>query len=595
MKIKYRKDKLSGGAKIISITLEDCDNGICDIPEYITRGGKTLTVTRLKSGLLCENEDITKVTIPKSISAIPDYFCSACPNMQEIAFGNNIKLIDACAFISSENLKRVYFDGTIADWIRIDFRVRALSFMATIDSFFFRNNLGDFELLEHLIIRKDCTLIDEGCPFMNFNCIKKVTINTGGDLYAGKCSLIASCKNIEHILIENTNILCEELIEGMGTTPLFSQISNMSGLFLEIGKGVTSIPQVLITSSSTLERIKIGPDVVDIASNSFPCSMTIEVEIDDACPLETEEVAKIFSYTNNHISIQEGLRICDETDCQIDEIKMTNVVNIGRTSTIRRGEFRDAGIYRLYDDGDRAYLIRSNPEKYVPGMDISIPDGVNAILSTVLSESKCVSMFNEVCIPKSIKFFISEFSSIINFYIPLRYQGTIEDWCRIKFLEDESNPLTFANKFIVDDEELHEINVPITIDKVNDFAFRGISNSGIVKINIPESVTYIGKDVFNNTNECNSVKIFISSGDKPLTLKGIVDNSRYNTVYIPTRCDILEALIYDEIADTSSPYIYKYQGDLYFEGDVYYRFKDIEGLRAFGNTSPETFNLLMEI
>jgi len=120
------------------------------------------------------------------------------------------------------------------------------------------------------------------------------------------------------------------------------------------------------------------------------------------------------------------------------------------------------------------------------------------------------SSLTSITIPSSVisfgSFAFSECNNLENVY----YEGTIEEWCRIKFSDYASNPMSKANLFYIfdDNNNLHEvtnIEIPNTITKIEKFQFSGFDN--LNNILIPKSVTSIGNSAFEGCRSLSSITI----------------------------------------------------------------------------------------
>ena len=90
------------------------------------------------------------------------------------------------------------------------------------------------------------------------------------------------------------------------------------------------------------------------------------------------------------------------------------------------------------------------------------------------------------------------------------YNGTIEDWCKITFNGNHSNPMCYAEHFYLKNEsneweELTELVIPNTITKIGEYQFCGFDN--LTSIEIPNSVTSIGNYAFNFCDSLTSIVI----------------------------------------------------------------------------------------
>ena len=102
-------------------------------------------------------------------------------------------------------------------------------------------------------------------------------------------------------------------------------------------------------------------------------------------------------------------------------------------------------------------------------------------------------------------------SSLINVY----YDGTIEDWCKIKFSYQDSNPMNPAEHFYIKNtnneyDEVTEIIISNVNISIGDYQFYSFDN--IINVEIPNSVTSIGDSAFES---CSSLTIYCEVTSKP--------------------------------------------------------------------------------
>ena len=87
----------------------------------------------------------------------------------------------------------------------------------------------------------------------------------------------------------------------------------------------------------------------------------------------------------------------------------------------------------------------------------------------------------------------------------INYLGNIESWCKIEFEGAYSNPLYYADKFLVNGEEAKDVVIPETVTEIKNYTFR--SCSSLTSIIISDSVTNIGNSAFSNCKNLTSVSI----------------------------------------------------------------------------------------
>ena len=67
------------------------------------------------SGAFYENNIITKVIIPDSVTEIGDAAFQACESLETVVIGNGVREIGDAAFDNCDSLQSVYYNGTQAE------------------------------------------------------------------------------------------------------------------------------------------------------------------------------------------------------------------------------------------------------------------------------------------------------------------------------------------------------------------------------------------------------------------------------------------------------------------------------------------------
>ena len=81
----------------------------------------------------------------------------------------------------------------------------------------------------------------------------------------------------------------------------------------------------------------------------------------------------------------------------------------------------------------------------------------------------------------------------------------LEAWCKISFLYNGSNPLTYAHHLYLNDTEIKDLVIPNTVTSIGYHAF--CDCSGLTSVTIPNSVTSIGYEAFIYCSGLTSVTI----------------------------------------------------------------------------------------
>ena len=90
------------------------------IPETVTYGGTTYSLTAIGESAFEHCTGLTSVTIPNSVIVIGDNAFRSCSGLTSVDIPNSVSTIGYWAFVGCENLKRVNIDDLEA-WCRISF------------------------------------------------------------------------------------------------------------------------------------------------------------------------------------------------------------------------------------------------------------------------------------------------------------------------------------------------------------------------------------------------------------------------------------------------------------------------------------------
>ena len=131
---------------------------------------------------------------------------------------------------------------------------------------------------------------------------------------------------------------------------------------------------------------------------------------------------------------------------------------------------------------------------------VTIPNSVTSISSSAFSSC---SGLTSVTIPNSVTSIVAGvFSGCSGLKKVIVPDFDIKNWCSIKFVYVNDNPLYYAHHLYSDENtEITEFVIPDGVTSIGSCAFIGCS--GLTSVTIPNSVTSIGSDAFD---DCSGLK-----------------------------------------------------------------------------------------
>ena len=93
----------------------------------------------------------------------------------------------------------------------------------------------------------------------------------------------------------------------------------------------------------------------------------------------------------------------------------------------------------------------------------------------------------------------------------VHYTGTIEQWCKIKFINWNSNPLEQAHTLIINGDTVRDLVLPEGLDTIRYWAFKGCN---LRSVSFPHSIRYISYHAFEM---CDSLTTVYFNADSTIT------------------------------------------------------------------------------
>ena len=321
-----------GATKICNYAFGGCDSitGIT-IPDSVTRIGyeafyncsglKDVYITDLAAwcniefgnyysnpmynadNLYLNNELVTDLTIPDSVTSIGDYAFRGCSGLTSVTIPDSVTSIGYAAFYGCSGLKDVYITD-LAAWCNIEFDNYYSNPIDYADNLYLNN-----ELITDLIIPDGVTSIGdyafEGCSGLTSVTIPDSVTSIGNKAFSGCSGLTSvtipdsvtsigneafrSCSSLASVAIGNSvkNIgnyafeYCRNITTlNYNASVVFNAFSSCSNLTLVVlGDNVTNIDTNAFAGCTKLETIIIPKSVTEIESGAFEnCSALTTVK-----------------------------------------------------------------------------------------------------------------------------------------------------------------------------------------------------------------------------------------------------------------------------------------------------------------------------
>ena len=454
------------------------------------------SLTKIEFGAFYCCTSLTSITIPSSVTKIGNGAFASCTSLTSIYIPSSVATIGEYAFGDCNSLENVYYEGTIEDWCNIKFSNQYSSPMCYANHFYMLNSNNEYEEVASIEIPNMVTNIGK-YQFLGFNNVTSITIPN--DLDEIGEGAFAGCKSLTSI-----------------TIPSSVTIIGNSAFWYCISLEKITLPFVGASQDATGDNAKLSY----IFGGTVPNSLK-EVIILEGCTSIGEDA---FSNCTSLTIITLPSTI--ET---IGYGAFSGCTSLEKITLPFVGGSKDNNTYLGYIFGATSY---SDNSKYVPSSlkEIIILEGCTSIKDYAFSGCKslasitipnsvttigkeafedCTSL-TSITLPSSVTtigdYAFSYCTSLENVY----YEGTIEDWCNIKFSNMASTPMNYANHFYMlnsnnEYEEVTSIVIPKSVTSIGNYQFCEFNN--VTSITIPSSVTTIGDYAFYDCTSLTSITI----------------------------------------------------------------------------------------
>lgn len=459
-----------------------------------------LPVKTIGEAVFADYSRLVTLIIPHTITSIEKDAFNNCSGLVDLVIPRNLTYIGENAFNENNNLTNIYFNGTMKNWLKLEFENETLNPMYYAKNLYMLDTKGDVDFSGMKYSIPEDIIIDEGVTelssynFYNLKDITSIVIPstlTNFGLYA-----FAGCE-IYNLYYNGTLkdwLQIEFLKNPEDMMHQSNPMSSAQNYYFKNNSGDVEFNGVIYEQ---IINIEIPDSVEEIKSGAFANCVFEDIIIPNSVKKFNEDAFNNASVKNVYFngSIEDWLSV---------DIENEYATPVHPYSSIN--------FYISDKNGD----IQYNNLKYVQAKDVYEVNiqNVESISSYALSffkNLKNVVISNDV---KNIKPYAFECcSNIENVY----YNGSIEDWLNLKFEDSSANPMKYAkNLFLLDENgdieynglkynTLKEIVIPSNITSINFHAFTNIKT--LEYLVIPNSVKEIHPSAFTG---CTNLKLFFN-------------------------------------------------------------------------------------
>ena len=522
--------------KEVEVTYRDYDynsySGDVVIPDSVYDAGKRYPVTAIGRRAFSNCSGLTSVTIPDGVTSIGSNTFSNCSNLTSVTIPDGVTSIGSNTFLGCSSLTSVTIpDGVTSIGDDAFYNCSSLTSVNIPDGVtsIGRGAFSGCRSLTSVNIPDGVTSIGD-YTFRYCSSLVSVTIGEGvtsiGECAFEDCNSLSSvvwnALNCEDFASDNTPFYDKRYFDARGKITAFT-----------LGDSVKHVPAYLCAGMENLASVTFRGSTSSIGSDAFKdCDKLITMRYDgslaDWCridfatsasnpmgyadrifidrqlvqgalniPNEVTEI-KNYAFYNYHsldsLTIPDGITsigTCAFYGCNNLTSVTWNAMNCGDFTS------HNTPFYYYEYDNDNYFDLRRQITSFTFGDSVQ---HIPAYLCAEMTELTAITMPQGVT---SIGGYAFDACSELE---TMQFDGTLESWCRIDFATVASNPMMYADKGFINQQQLAgELIIPDGLTEVKDYVFYGCAD--LTTVVIPDEAKSIGSNAFSNCSSLASATI----------------------------------------------------------------------------------------
>ena len=469
--------------------------------------------------------NINKVVFGNNVKRIPSCFCKGFSKLTSVTFGSSITQIGGMAFSGCTSLPNITIPSTVT-YIGVQAFSSCKSFtsitipnsVTTLDNLAFSNCVNLKTVVLGTGITKLSFELFESCSSLTSVTIPSSVTEIAKRVFLGcsslpKVTIPSSVTKIDDYAFFNCYALTSITIPNSVTTLGTDVFSSCKALKTAvIGNGVTKLTENLFKNCTVLNTVTIGTGVASIDNTAFTgCTALATVNWNAVNSYDFNSTNRPFADKTSITKFTFGNTVTHIPAYLCYYLSNLNSISIPSSVTsIGIEAFTGTGWYNSQPNGviyvgNYAYSYKGTMPA---GTSITFKDACVGVTTKAFANQtnlKAVTMNNGLKTIAASAF--SDCTGLTTVTIPATLttisngafancsaltRVNISDlaaWCKTDFYTITSNPLYYAKNLYLNGNLVTNLVIPSTVDKVNDYAFRGCSC--ITELTIPNTVTAV--------------------------------------------------------------------------------------------------------